>query len=257
MRISGRQGLIALPECVLLRDGNGNYAPAIRIVNERKSEIEAILLRAEEALRTARHGFDDLIGENRHRRFSGLRNLIVFGRTVTWIIQNLRSVLKDTFEKWYQPKQEEMRGDPLMRYFVDARNEIEKQGKLRISTRATIHSFSTSDMTKFGEPPPGAGAFFIGDQLGGSGWEVELPDGTKEKYYVDLPAEIGEVQQHFNDFPEAQAPELKGKSVEELSKLYLNRLGQILDDARAQFLGKPPPDKTVAKQLPPYIRVIK
>jgi hypothetical protein len=227
-------------------------------MNEKRQEVEAILRRAEEALQTAYHGYEDLLGSNRHRRFSGLRNLIVFGRTVTWVIQNLRSVLNDDeFDQWYDPKQEEMRKDSLMRYFVDARNEIEKQGKLSVSTSAHIHSFSSGDIRKFGTPPPGAGAFFIGDQLGGSGWEIEMPDGSKEKYYVELPSEIGEVKQHFHNFPEADAPELKGKSVEELSGLYLGRLEQLLDGARAHFLGEPAPQKRGTKRLPSYLRVIK
>ena len=36
-------------------------------------------------------------------------------------------------------------------------------------------------------PPLGARVFFIGDHLGGSGWEVELPDGSTGNYYVQLP----------------------------------------------------------------------
>jgi len=43
----------------------------------------------------------------------------------------------------------------------------------------------------FGPQPPGATSFFIGDELGGTGWEVSQPDGSTEKYYIDLPEEIG------------------------------------------------------------------
>jgi hypothetical protein len=205
-------------------------------MDEKKKEIAAILRRAEEALQTARHGYSDLTGANRDRRFTGLRNLITFGRSVTWVLQNLRSVIRAEFDQWYEAKQKQMESDPLMRYFVKARNELEKLGKLSVSTVVNIHSFAPSlDLKKFGPPPPGAVGFFVGDQCGGTGWEVAMPDGTKEKYYVELPAEIGEVKQYFANFPETREPELDGKSVEELSDIYLARLEAILIEAREHF----------------------
>ncbi len=225
-------------------------------MDDRFKDIEAIIQRATETLQTAKHGYEDLIGKNKNRKFSGLRNLIVFGRSVTWVLQNLRSVIKEEFEHWYEPEQEKMKNDPLMRYFVSARNELEKQGKLSVATSARIHSFSTGDIGKFGPPPPGAKSFFIGDQFAGTGWEVEMPGGTEEKYYVELPAEIGEVTQHFINFPEAEAPGLKGKSVEELCEIYLSRLEMLLDGAREQFLEQKT-QKIRGKRLPPYPKVIK
>ena len=226
-------------------------------MTENKAEIGNILKRAEEILQTSRHGYEDLCGQNKGRRFTGLRNCIVFGRSVTFVLQNLKSVVgEETFEKWYEPKQNEMKADPLMRFFVDARNEILKQGKLNVCTSAHINNFSTSDMEKFGTPPPGAKSFFIGDQAGGTGWEIELPDGSKEKFYVELPASIGEVKQHFADLPEAKDPKLKGKSVEELCGLYLSRLEAILDDARKSFLQEKV-QRVNGRRLPPYLRVVK
>ena len=53
-------------------------------------------------------------------------------------------------------------------------------------------------------PPEGANGFFIGDNLGGSGWEVYLPDGSTEKYYVAMLDEIQsqiQVNLHFPDPP--------------------------------------------------------
>lgn len=157
---------------------------------EMKAEVEAILQRVEDTLETARHGLSDLLNPSRSRRNTGLRNLITFGRSVSFVIQNLRGVEGLNFDAWYQPHQDAMKADPLMRYFVDARNELEKQGRLSVATSAHVRSFSSSDMQKFGRPPVGAKAFFIGDHLGGSGWEVELADGTTEKYYVELPSSI-------------------------------------------------------------------
>ena len=104
-----------------------------------------IIRSAEETLKTAEQGLEDLIKGPPERKLSGLRNLIVFGRAVTNILQNLRSIESD-FDAWYE------------RYRIP------------------------EDLTRFGPPPPNAKGFFIGDNLGGSGWEVKLPDGSIEKY---------------------------------------------------------------------------
>ena len=74
--------------------------------------IEQVLQRTEDTLATAKHGYQDLISGERSRRFSGLRNLIVFGRSVTFVLQNLRSsVGKERFDSWYEPQQEMMKSD--------------------------------------------------------------------------------------------------------------------------------------------------
>lgn len=225
-------------------------------MNENKAEVEAVLRRVEDTLQTAQHGLDDLLDTSRNRRMSGLRNLIVFGRSVTFVLQNLRSVVPDEFDRWYEPEQQSLKNDPLMRYFVDARNELEKQGKLSVTTSVHLNSFSTRDIRKFGPPPLGATAFFIGDQLGGTGWEVELSDGVKEKYYVDLPSSVGEVKQLFSNFPVAKAPELQACSVEELSQKFIDRLRALVTTARAHFLRESEP-KAPTKERPSYLRVVK
>lgn len=208
-------------------------------MSDEQKPISEILGRADETLRTAQHGYDDLVGNNRERRLTGLRNLITFGRSVTWVVQNIRSIRPD-FDEWYGPKQDAMKADPLMKYFITARNELEKQGKLAVGTRVDIHSLNPArDMHKFGPPPTGAKGFFMGDQHGGSGWKVELPGGGTAKYYVEIPGEIGEVSQHFTNFPESNDPALRGKSLDELCALYLARLDQLLIDARQHFLGEP------------------
>jgi hypothetical protein len=71
----------------------------------------------------------------------GLRNLIVFGRAVTNILQNLRSVVgAKTFDEWYMPLQEEMRDDELLKYFYELRTEILKEGSLQQQSAATAMS---------------------------------------------------------------------------------------------------------------------
>ena len=204
-----------------------------------EKEIKDILRKAEETLQAARFGYEDLCASDRKRRFSGLKNLIVFGRSVTFVLQNLKTLVGEkAFDSWYQPIQDKMRSDVLMKYFVTLRNEILKEGKNPSISTAINLTFSSSDLTNLGPPPPGASKFFIGDHTGGSGWIVELPNGTKEKYYVELPESIGRVDQLFRELPVPENDNLKFKSIEDLCRIYLEKIDIILNDAREVFLKK-------------------
>ena len=90
-----------------------------------------------------------------------------------------------------------------------------------------------------GAPPSGAKAFFVGDQLGGTGWEIELPDKTIEKYYVDFPAEFGEVSQYFIHFRDEKEPRLKEFSVEALSQKFINQLRLVVSERTNIFCTSP------------------
>lgn len=218
--------------------------------------IEEVIQRAEDALRTARHGYADLIGSHKARRYTGLRNLIVFGRSVTFVLQNLRSVVgQKEFDSWYEMKQYDLKNDTVMRYFVTLRNDLEKQGRLPVATSAQIHHFSTDMINKYPKPR-GATSFFIGDQLGGSGWKVEFADGSIEKFYVEIPASVAEVTQYFHELPVPEDDALMKKSIDELSDYFLTKLEVILDDAREVFL-KRKTEMAAGKRLPTYLRVIK
>lgn len=220
------------------------------------NEIQAIIQKAENTYQTARFGFDDLTSSNRARRFSGLRNLIVFGRSVTFVLQNLKTpVGEDTFNSWYEPLQNEMKSDVLMKYFVTLRNEILKQGKLPVSTSLS-GSFSSGDISKLGTPPPGAKGFFMGDHTGGSGWVIELADGTEEHYYVDIPESMVKIQQHFSELPVPEDDDLKSKPIEELCEYYLDKLESLIDNAKKEFLGQET-QKVGKIRLPSYMRVVK
>lgn len=219
-------------------------------------EIESAIHRVEETLQTARHGLHDLLDASRSRRMTGLRNLIVFGRSVTFVLQNLRSVVgPEKFDAWYQPQQDAMRASPLMRYFVEARNNLEKQGRLNVTTSGHIRHFSTSDISRFGPKPANANAFIIGDSLGGTGWQVELPDGSREMYYVELPNTIGEVKQQFFDFPKDRSPELADRPIEELCTAYIETLSKLVREARSHFL--PQNEGQQAPRRGSHLRLVK
>jgi hypothetical protein len=87
------------------------------------------------------------------------------------------------------------------------------------------------------DPPPGAKGFFIGDQLGGSGWEIEFPDGSIEKYYVQLPSAVRmETTFHFPDPPTLHlGQDIGDTSVPSLARRYLEYLSRLVKDAEQEF----------------------
>jgi len=202
----------------------------------KKANTSDILRRVEETLKTAEFGLDDLINGPPERKLAGLRNLVVFGRAVTNVLQKLRSV-EPEFDSWYEKYREEMKNDPLMKYFYDLRSKILKEGLLETSTQVYIRNFRVpDDLARFEPRPPNAVGFFIGDHLGGSGWEIQFPDGSVEKNYVELPIDIGSVSLHFPDPPKYHlGKELEDTSISNLARLYIDYLRKLVADAKERF----------------------
>lgn len=162
-----------------------------------------------------------------------MRNVIVWGRAVTNVLQQLRGKA-DGFDDWYQPWRDEMAADPLLKFLYRQRSEILKAGNdPRLSTGVEITSFSTADLP---QPPPNARGFFIGDQYGGNGWEVELPDGTLDKIYVSLPEDRVRSYVRMLDAPtEHLGQPLADVSVAAICDLYVAYLGRLVAEAEATF----------------------
>jgi len=127
-----------------------------------------ILKEAEDTLFTARLGLDLVKGKDPKPRIAGLRNLVVFGRAVTNVLQNLRSTVGGAFDDWYQPKVEEMKKDHVLKYFYKLRSQILKQGTVNTTGSMSL-SGNPMALMKMYQAPPGAKGFFIGDTLGGCG----------------------------------------------------------------------------------------
>ena len=194
-----------------------------------------VLANAEQTLATAKLGLRLLKTGTPDQRMAGLRNVVVFGRAVTNVLQNLRSP-EPTFEQWYAPWVAEMRGDPLLKYFYELRSTILKEGTVGTAVNLHIERFRSSDKARFGTPPPGATSFVMGDSLGGVGWEVPQPDGTTEIYYVGLPGDIGSIEVHLAGAPKVHlGVQLPDSRVERLAELYLAYLERLLAQAVARF----------------------
>ncbi len=166
---------------------------------------------------------------------AGVRNLVVFGRAITNALQNLKNIAPD-FDGWYEPLQSEMKADPLMKFFYDIRSEILKQGELRVHSKGTFsgNPFELSNRYRSQQPPNALG-FVIGDQLGGSGWLVRLPDGSTEMCYVEIPSDIQNfdlaIDVYFSKIPE----QFRGVPVKELCEKYISYLENMVNDAKQRF----------------------
>lgn len=68
-----------------------------------------------------------------------IQTAIQTSRTVSFILQSNKALIPD-FDNWYAKWQEEFRKIPLMKWMVDARNKIEKQGDLE------AHSFIRAEI---------------------------------------------------------------------------------------------------------------
>lgn len=194
-----------------------------------------ILADAEQTLATAKLGLRLLKTGTPDQRMAGLRNVAVFGRALTNVLQNLRST-EPAFDEWYAPIVAEMTGDPLLKYFYDLRSEILKEGSLKTTVSLHIKQFRSRDMARFGPPPPGAAGFVMGDALGGVGWRVPQPDGTTEMYYVELPGDIGSITVRLAGAPKVHlGVALPDANVERLAGLYVDYLQRLLKNAVGRF----------------------
>lgn len=195
-----------------------------------------IFYRVRRTLRDAENALADfLTNPSPPQQRSSLRNFVVYGRTVTFVLQKLRSVVSD-FNEWYEPIRAEMKNDPLLQFFKRLRSEILKEGEDKVATAVHIRLSMPRDISKFGPPPPGATGFFIGDGEGGSGWIVRAPDGTETKHYVEVPDEIAEVSFMFDNPPQVHlGVPISDCSPANLCKLYLAYLTKIVNDAQRRF----------------------
>jgi hypothetical protein len=192
---------------------------------------------ARELLEMARTGLADIESGDPRRRRPGMRNIVVFGRAVTQAIQRLRTVIP-AFDEWWLPRIEKLGSDPLFVYFNTLRNTILKEGELPATNVLHVAHLDGDDMARLmANPPPGAKSFVMGDRLGGNGWRVEMPDGTEETLYVNMPSDIAvKSWLELEDAPtEHDGSPIPDASFETLGRLYVEALDRLLADAESRF----------------------
>ena len=198
------------------------------------AKIADALQRTRATLRRAELALEDLErATDGERRVAAMTNVVVTGRAVTNVLQNLKSAASG-FDKWYQPWQAEMRQDALLRYLYELRSEILKEGRDRTGSSTYISSFRYPE--DLPPAPPNAVRFFMGDRYGGNGWEVRLEDGTVQKMYVTLPPHQVRSWLSFRDLPTEHLGKPIGEtSLENVCRLYVQYLRRLVDAAEKEF----------------------
>jgi hypothetical protein len=192
------------------------------------SRVAQILSEAQERLDTAKVGFEQAKLGSYHVR-AGFRNVAIYGKMVTFCTNNLRGKV-DGFEEWDAAAKQTYFDNDVARVMTDARNQFEKQASNPIFSSTHIKSFSPQDLAKISKPANATG-FFIGDRMGGSGWMLQMKNGDKLPFYIDLPPEIGEVK---TVLPHGE----KTLDLMEVAEQYLDSLQAYLDELRAFVADK-------------------
>ena len=155
------------------------------------------LQRTRDALDTAFQGYF-VVRDQPARRTAGFRNVIVFGDIVRRALEELPAD-GGSFDKWYKPVRKEFRAALVPKLFAELHAEIRKREAAGVDSKARVVGFNyPADVPKLGKRPAHAHELFMGDDLGGVGWEVEVLPGVVEKYYAILPAAYGTVEEFLS-----------------------------------------------------------
>jgi hypothetical protein len=179
---------------------------------------------AEHLMRLAEEGFRHLSEGPPDRRFPGLRNLLVFGEAMLNQMR-LLSAADPLFATWFDQHQKAASADPQLIELAKLRKAVLREPKER-------RDFTTVQLASagkgYGRRPENARVFFSGDRLGGSGWEIDIPGGTVEKYYVALPQDVGPAGYRY----ETDGPST-ARTIEPLARRYLAHLREVFRYAKA------------------------
>lgn len=206
-----------------------------------RRDKERIFSNTREMLTMAQGGLDDFFSGDPRRRRPGLMNLFTYGRSVTMTMQTMKHT-DPSFETWWTPLQAKMAADPLMRFFNKARTDVLHEGELATSNYTVIGAHGPVDLgavmrglSRFA--PPNTVATFLGDQFGGNGWDVRMPNGSTEKVYFQLPDNLDiESGLRLEDPPTQHygAP-ISDTSIANLGRLYLGTLQAMVDEFIERF----------------------
>ncbi len=199
-----------------------------------KKETSRILDNTREALRGMKLGLDNFRGEDIENKQMNIGNFVRMGRCVTFYLQNLRHIEPD-FDNWYNIYQKEMKSDPLLQYFIQLRNKIEKEGETSTGLSVYIGHFDSSELQNIPKPENATSFTMCEGATGASYWLIPLPNGESEKYYVKMNDSII-TSIIWPNAPNIHLGEkLETNEVGELGLLYYDYLSKMFQDARKKF----------------------
>jgi hypothetical protein len=175
-----------------------------RMTEKRLQEAESLLRLAESGLRQVGSGNPD-------RRIPGLRNVLVFGSLFRTAMEKL-AARDPLFASWFDQQRLPKEVDELRAATIRKPKERKDYTQVQLA----------SEGKEFGPRPENAIAFFSGDRLGGSGWDVAVGDGRVEKYYVAIP----------DHTPVADSFGKEGLTAEIVARRYVTLLREMLRHAK-------------------------
>lgn len=192
-------------------------------------QVSAILETAGHRLYAARTALEQFIASHDPRQKTvALQNVVIWGRNLTWALQRLRGIVED-FDAWYAPWRIEMAQDPLLRYFHELRNRIEKMGENPVAGFTHIKTLRLPE--DLGPKPENAVGYFVGF---GAGWRIRTEEGDIELLYVALPESMVASVLTFADLPPTHLGRpMQDRSGAAVSRLYLQYLDQLVSAAES------------------------
>lgn len=135
---------------------DGDFKAKVEQARAALAELQApsmVVTRAGTLLRMVRLGLTELeTATEQDRILWGLLSVAVFGRSVTLVMQSLRSYDEAAFNAWYGPWERGMASDPLLMYFNVLRRMV-----LHFDRRGAIGVV----MSAYGEGAPPVGSISI------------------------------------------------------------------------------------------------
>jgi hypothetical protein len=195
----------------------------------RPQSAAAIVNGAEGVLALAESGLDAVRAGMGKRRMAGLWNVAIFGPVVPMALGRLKTVTPD-FEGWFAPYRTALETDVELRRFATFRQQVartEPSGSRFGAWFGGRGSGLPTGRKDLGPKPPNATRYFLRDARDGAGWEIRLPDGTTEKYYVELP-ELLSVTLFAGE-------RVGPRSLLRLCEAYVDVLRRLVHDARERF----------------------
>jgi hypothetical protein len=168
------------------------------------------------------------------RQAAAFSNVVVWGRAVTNVLQQLRSRVVG-FDDWYAPWKAEMEGDPLLKWLYRWRSRILKQGD-RPPSLGGVDLRAMLPGLELPQAPPNATTFFLGDETGGLGWIVRLPDGSLGKIYLAVPEGAAANVLTLTDAPDSHlGARITDHCAAHIAELYLHYLERLVHTAETTF----------------------
>ncbi len=201
-----------------------------------------IIANTREMLSMAEVGFAEATGKDPRKRRAGLMNLCTYGQAVLATIQTMRNT-DPNFQAWWEAKSNEIGADPLMSHFKYLREKVGHEGSLETTNRTIVGAHGPVDMGALWRElrkhaPPGTTRIFLGDEIGGDGYEVAgvgkvyftLPDSFDVKSTLELP-----------DLPvQHDGQTITDASIANLGTLYLDSLRTLVSEFVGKFALSPP-----------------